>query len=77
MPSPTRTAVAATIRAEMARRSLTQRDVANHLGMSHAALYRRLNGTIALDTDELAKLAALFGMDARDLLAAPVETAGI
>ena len=50
--------VAAEFRAEMARQHVPQHKIAAVLGMSQQAVSRRLRGDIALDTDEIEKLAA-------------------
>lgn len=60
--------VADNVRAEMARRKKSQRDVAEALGTSQPAIYRRLAGEVAFDVDELGAIAALLEMDPRDLL---------
>lgn len=62
--------VADNIRAEMARRKKSQRDVAEALGSSQPAVYRRLAGEVAFDVDELGAIADLLEMDVRDLLPA-------
>lgn len=56
------------IRAEMARRRIPQIALAKHLGMSQAAVSRRLNGVTAFDVDELTSLAAWLGVPAASLL---------
>jgi transcriptional regulator with XRE-family HTH domain len=66
--------VADTVRAEMARRKITQLAVANALGVSTAAVNRRLSGQVAWDVDDLATVAGLLGMDPRDLLPQPAAT---
>lgn len=63
-------AVADSVRAEMARRKITQLAVANALGVSTAAVNRRLSGHVAWDVDDLAVVAQLLDMDPRDLLPA-------
>lgn len=65
--------IADTIRAELARKRLTQADLALHLLMSPAAVSRRLSGQTPFDVNELAAVAAFLGVPACDLLA---ETAG-
>lgn len=64
-------AVADTVRAEMARRRYTQRDLATLLGMSQSSLNRRMTGAQPWDVEELTAVARLFEMDVRDLLPAP------
>lgn len=60
--------VADNVRAEMARRKVSQRAMAEALGTSQPALSRRLTGEVAFDVVELASVAQLLGMDPRDLL---------
>lgn len=62
--------VADSIRAEMARRKITQVEVAVALGVSTAAVNRRLAGDVVWNVAELAAVAQLLGMDSRDLLPA-------
>lgn len=60
--------VGANVRAELARRSLSQSDLAAHLGLSQAAISRRLSGHTAFDVNELASVAAWLGVSASSLL---------
>ena len=60
--------VAANIRAEIARRRLSQRLVAEHLGISQPAFSARMSGKTALDVDDLLAIADLLGVPAADLL---------
>lgn len=53
---------ASAIRAEMARSNTTQHDVARRLGISQAAVSRRLRGEIPFDADELIALADMLGV---------------
>ena len=62
--------VAANVRVELARRRLGQVAVARTLGLSQAAVSRRLNGSVPLDVNELALIADLLGLTASDLLPA-------
>jgi predicted XRE-type DNA-binding protein len=61
-------AVANTIRAELARRSLTQADLANALGVTQPAVSRRMTGQVPFDVEELAKAAALLGLPVSALI---------
>ena len=45
------------IRAEMARRRLSQTDLASALGWTQVALSRRLTSAVALSTDEIEHIA--------------------
>lgn len=74
MTSSTSQAVAGTIRAETARRQMSQRELAEKLGMSKSGLNRRVAGVQPWDLDELDKLANLFGMAPRDLLPTTAAT---
>lgn len=60
--------VADNVRAEMARRKITQSALAEKLGTSQALVYRRLSGRTAFDLDELGAIAQLLDMDPRELL---------
>jgi transcriptional regulator with XRE-family HTH domain len=60
--------VAATVRAEVARRRITQSQIAEVLGLSQMAVSRRLSGAVPFDVEELGKVAALLGVPASTLL---------
>ncbi len=49
-------------------RSLTQEEVSQQLGISPQAYSKMENGETRIDVDRLFQLAAIFGMEARDLL---------
>lgn len=66
--------VADSVRAELARRQMTQRQMADVLGISQASVARRLGGHVPFDVDELAAVAELLDMDPRDLLPAAAAT---
>ncbi|WP_066586247.1 helix-turn-helix domain-containing protein [Cellulomonas timonensis] len=66
----TQASLAATLRAECARRSVGQSALALHLGLSQPAVSRRLRGDVPLTVPELAAVAELLGMSPEDLLAA-------
>lgn len=66
----TRTAaVGANVRAELARRSLTQDDLARHLGLPQPAVSRRIRGVTAWTVDELVAAAEFFAVEPVVLLA--------
>lgn len=65
--------VAANVRAEMARRKISQRALADKIGISHASIYRRLRGELAFDVDELGAIADALGIDVRALLPEPAD----
>jgi len=56
------------VRAEMARRRITQATIASALGKTQQAVSARLNGKVAFDVDELATVAGVLGVDPADLL---------
>ncbi len=62
--------VAASVRAEMARRRVTQSDVAKALGMKQTAVSRRLTGQVPFDVNELTAVAAFLGVPVAALLGA-------
>lgn len=53
-------AVGANVRAELARRSLTQDDLARHLGLPQPAVSRRIRGLTPWTVDELVSAAEFF-----------------
>ncbi len=55
-------AVAAEIRAELARRRLSARRAAARLGWTQAYLSRRLNGDVPFDVGDIEALAGLLGV---------------
>lgn len=65
--------VAANVRAEMARRKISQRALAEKAGISQPQIYRRLRGELAFDVDELGAIANALGIDVRALLPEPAE----
>lgn len=56
------------IRAEMARRRLSQTELAGVLGISQTAVSRRLSGDTRFSVDELLKVAGWLGVPAASLL---------
>lgn len=60
--------VAGAVRAELARRQITGRQMARELGWSFTTTARRLNGSSPLDIDELAAVASFLGVSISDLL---------
>lgn len=59
---------AANVRAEMARRNVRQITVAKRLGISQAAISRRLSGETEFSVAELLQVADLLGVTAAHLL---------
>ena len=68
MTTSTTAGASTIIRAEAARRNLSQREVAERIGMSQASFSRRMNGEQPWDLNELDKLADLFRMDVREFI---------
>lgn len=64
--------LAAEIRAELARRDITQSDFAKQVGWSPAYFSRRMNGEVPFDADEIDLIAFELGMR-RDQLTNPVR----
>lgn len=62
--------VADTVRAEVARRRLSQVKLAEQVGIRQQALSRRLNGTTPFRIDELARIADALNIPLADLVAA-------
>lgn len=60
--------VAATVRAEMARRNVTTRDLAAKLEVSAAWVSRRTTGTVPITPDEAHAIAAALDVDPSVLL---------
>lgn len=64
-----RTALAAELRAEMARQGRNLTDLAEALNVAPYTAKMRHNGTIAIDADDLDKIAPWLGLRASELLA--------
>ena len=62
--------VAANVRAEMARQKISQVKLAETLRVSQPAISRRLSGRVALNVDELARIADILGVPVAELVAA-------
>lgn len=60
--------VATAIRVELARKRISASNVAEQLGLSQAAVSRRLSGEVVIDVNELAAIARIVGVEPRDLL---------
>jgi transcriptional regulator with XRE-family HTH domain len=63
-------AVAAEVRAEMARQQVNQQQVAEVLGFSRQALSRRITGEIPFDVAELGQIAHFLGVPVSRLMPA-------
>lgn len=64
--------VAGAVRAEMARRRVTQGQLAAHLGLSQVAVSRRVLGQTPFDVDELFAAAEFLNVPVTVLLATEV-----
>lgn len=60
--------VAATVRAESGRRRVSQMQIAEALGLSQAAISRRLSGDTSFELDELPRVAALLDVSITHLI---------
>lgn len=69
-PHSQREAVAANVRALLARNRATQAQLAALLGVSNATVSRRMTGELPWDVDELALIAARYGTTVESLVAA-------
>lgn len=56
------------VRAEMARRGLTQSDLGDALGLTQQACSRRLTGRVDFSVSELAEAAELLAVPLQDLV---------
>jgi transcriptional regulator with XRE-family HTH domain len=63
------------LRAEMARRQLSQRDVAAELGVSPMWVSSRLNGRVSIAVDDLALFAQVLDVPVAQFLPAPERAA--
>lgn len=61
-------AVAASVRAELARRRIRAGSLAEVLGLGRTATYDRVNGTVPFDTAELLLVASHLGMSVEALV---------
>lgn len=67
--------VPAEIRAELARREWSVRDLAAHTGLNYVTLYRRLGGDGQLKIAELSAICAAFGLTVSTLVARAEDVA--
>lgn len=68
-------AVAATVRAELARRRIRAAALMEVLGLGRTATYDRVNGVVPFDTREILLVASFLGMTAEQLVAEADRTA--
>jgi transcriptional regulator with XRE-family HTH domain len=69
------TQVAANVRAEMARQRKRQSDLGDVLGLTQGAVSKRMSGTVALDVNEVGKIAEFLGVPVSALLGDTVSAA--
>lgn len=74
-----RRAIAAEVRAEMARQNKSLRDLADDLNLSHQSLALRVRGDVAFRGDELVLLASALGVPADQFIRVPAaaDAAGV
>lgn len=75
MTGTVRDHVAGVLRAEMARRKLTQREMGARCGRSHQWVTDRLNGKTPCNVDDLELLASVLGIPVAQFLPAPERAA--
>lgn len=66
-----RRAIAAEVRAEMARQNKSLRDLADALNLSHQSLAVRVRGDVAFRSDELVLLASALGVPVGEFVRVP------
>jgi transcriptional regulator with XRE-family HTH domain len=62
MPDDIKQRVAAEVRAEAARRRVTQRDIAAVLGITQASVQKKMTGTFQFTVTDLLKLSQAWGV---------------
>lgn len=70
-----RSAVAAALRAEMARQQVDQRTLASRVGKSQTWVQYRASGRVACDVEDLAQLAEALGVPLATFLPTPERAA--
>ncbi len=75
MTDPLTELVAGQVRAEMARARIAGTQLAEQIGRSVPYVSRRLRGELAFDTDDLAAIGKVLGIDVTDLLRTPERAA--
>jgi transcriptional regulator with XRE-family HTH domain len=66
--------LAGNIRAEIARRGVTQEELATRIGMARSSLSHRLAGRISFDVDDLSRIAEALEVEPASLLQAPTSS---
>ena len=74
MPSPLNDAVAAEVRAEVARQALTQQQLADRLGEGQWWVSRRLTGDVAWEIADLMRVAEALGVQVTQFIPAAVAS---
>ncbi|WP_203824362.1 helix-turn-helix domain-containing protein [Actinoplanes palleronii] len=69
---PVRHAIAAEVRAEMARQNKSMRDLSPVLGIAHSGLALRVKGDVAFRGEELVVLAGALGVPVEQFLTVPL-----
>lgn len=69
MTKTTTRATGANVKAEMARRGVTQTELAARLNITQSALSKRLRGAVSINVDELAAIGHALDVPVFDLLA--------
>jgi transcriptional regulator with XRE-family HTH domain len=59
----------ANVRAELARKGISQMTLAGHIGMTQASVSKRLRGEVAFNVDELSAVARVLDVPIASLLA--------
>lgn len=67
MSHTTASVVGANVRAELARRGMSQRSLATKLQISPTGISKRLAGVTPFDVDELATIVSVLGVDVQTL----------
>jgi predicted transcriptional regulator len=76
MPTSPTAQVAGNVRAEMGRRNVTQMHLAQELGLTQAAVSRRITGKVPFNIEELAAVAVILDVTVAHLTAGLDTTAG-
>lgn len=65
--------MAASVRAELARANISQRQLADHLGKSHTYVQRRASGALSFSADDLIAIAEVLNIPAGRFFDAPAQ----
>lgn len=71
MPPTHTAAIAANVRAEMARLKLPQSEIGRVLGISQQAISKRLAGEVSFSVEEIHAVASRLGVSTADLIDTP------